>query len=282
MMASRRQKSNRLTLSIPPAICPGLSCREPGSVLVNRETNADNANRADPRFQDKEHTLLFPRSFVVVFIILVMADVVSAQEKTLFTEPFVDKLADGWSWVREDPKGWRLDKGTLVIRTSRGGLWGKDNNGGNIPLRTPPVVKEGKLAVEVLVEIEPTNLFENAGLIWYYDDDNYTILVKEKIGNDMLVHVVSERDAKPGAAFHKKFNEGKNVWFRMEVEPGKLAGYYRTSAKEEWLKLGQCDLPVRGEPKVGLTTAYAAKDAEHFTRFSNFRMLQIQMPPRKP
>ena len=54
--------------------------------------------------------MLFPRSFVV-FIITVTAQGVSAQEKTLFTEPFVDKLADGWSWVREDPKGWRLDKG---------------------------------------------------------------------------------------------------------------------------------------------------------------------------
>jgi len=219
---------------------------------------------------------------VVVFIITVTAHGVSAQEKILFTDPFVDKLADGWSWVREDPEDWRLDKGTLVIRTSRGGLFMKDNNGRNIPLRTPPEVKEGKLAVEVLVEIEPTNMYEDAGLIWYYDDDNHTILVKEKIGNDVLVHLFSERDAKPGTAFHKKFNERKDVWFRMEVEPGKLSGPYRTSSKEEWLKLGQCDLPLRGEPKIGLTTAYAAKDAEHFTRFSNFRMLQIQMPPGKP
>jgi hypothetical protein len=146
-------------------------------VLVNRETNADNADRADPRFQDKEHTLLFPRS-LIVFIILVMADVASAQEKTLFTDSFVDKLADGWSWVREDPKGWRLDKSTLEIRTSTGGLWAKENNGGNMSLRGLPEVREGKLAVEVLVEIEPTNMYENAGLIWYYDDDNYIILVK--------------------------------------------------------------------------------------------------------
>src|SRR5208282_2577204 len=78
---------------------------------------------------------------VVVFIITVTAHGVSAQEKILFTDPFVDKLADGWSWVREDPKDWRLDKGTLVIRTSRGGLFMKDNNGRNIPLRTPPEVK---------------------------------------------------------------------------------------------------------------------------------------------
>ena len=231
-------------------------------------------------FRTKERTFRFPRAFFI--IIAVTAHGVSAQEKILFADPFVDKLADGWSWVREDPKGWRLDKKTLVVRTSRGGLWGTDNNGGNIALRTPPEVKEGKLAVEVLVEIEPTNMYENAGLIWYYDDDNYIILVKEKIDNDMLVHLVSERDAKAGAAFHKNFNAGKNVWFRAEAEPGKLSGFYRASSNEEWLKLGQCDLPLRGKPKVGLTTAYAPSDAEHFTRFSNFRMLQVQMPSGTP
>ncbi len=36
---------------------------------------------------------------------------------------------------------------------------------------------------------------------------------------------------------------------------------------------------MSGEPKVGLTTAYAPKDADHFTRFTNFRMLQIPTPP---
>ena len=151
-----------------------------------------------------------------------------------------------------------------------------ENGGGNLPLRTPPEVKQGKLAVEVLVDIEPTNAFENAGLIWYYDDDNYVILVKEKIGPDVHVQLVSEKDARLAAGLSQKFNDGKNVWFRMEVEGGKISGYYRTSAQDEWLKLGQCDLPVHGEPQVGLTTAYAPNDAEHFTRFSNFRMVQIQ------
>ena len=64
------------------------------------------------------------------------------------------------------------------------------------------------MAVEVLVESEPTNMYENSGLIWYYDDDNYTILTKEKIGADILVHLFSERDGKPGTAFHKKVLRG--------------------------------------------------------------------------
>jgi hypothetical protein len=120
-----------------------------------------------------------PRFFVPL-IILVLTPFASAgdQEKTLFAEPFAEKLADGWTWLREDPKGWRLDKGTLIVRTATGGLFMKDNGGSNILLRTPPKVKDGKLAVEVLVDIQPTNGYENAGLIWYYDDDHYVIMLK--------------------------------------------------------------------------------------------------------
>jgi len=215
--------------------------------------------------------------FVLPFLLLVLASVGAGEnEKPLFTEAFMDKLADGWTWVREDPKGWRLDKGTLIVRTSTGGLWQKDNDGRNILLRTPPKVQDGKLAAEVLVDIEPTNLFENAGLIWYYDDDNYVIMVKERIGKEIHMQLVAEKDAKLDAGFHKTFNEAKTVWFRMVVENGKVTGSYRVSSKEDWVTVGQCSLPVRGEPKVGLTTAYAPKDAEHFTRFSNFRILQIK------
>jgi regulation of enolase protein 1 (concanavalin A-like superfamily) len=213
-----------------------------------------------------------------LILLAVLALVANAddQEKTLFTEAFTDKLADGWTWVREDPKGWRLDKGTLIVRTSTGGLWQKENDGGNILLRTPPKLQDGKLAAEVLVDIEPTNLFENAGLIWYYDDDNYVIMVKEKIGNEIHMQFVAEKDGNLAAGFHKTFNEAKSVWFRMVVDKEKVTGSYRVSPREEWVTVGQCSLPVRGEPKVGLTTAYAPKDAEHFTRFSSFRLLQIK------
>lgn len=217
-----------------------------------------------------------PRS-MLLFVILVLAPALGALEKEepLFADPFTDKLKDGWTWVREDPKGWRLDKGTLVIRTSVGGLWMKDNNGRNILLRTPPKVKSGKLAVEVLVDIEPTNQYENAGLIWYYDDDNYVIMVKEKIDKEILVQIVQEQNGKPKAGFHKKF-EGKSVWVRMEVEGDKITGRYRETPKEDWVTVGQCMLPKGGEPKVGLTTAYAAQGAMHFSRFTNLRIMQVK------
>jgi beta-xylosidase len=197
------------------------------------------------------------------------------KDDVLFAEKFDGKLGDGWSWVREDAKGWRLDKGTLVIRTSTGSLWQQDNNTTNLLVRTPPQIKDGGLALEVQVENEPSNAFEHAGLVWYYDDDNYVILVKEKVGDKQLVQLVSETEGKPKVGFAEKPYTGKSVLLRMEVSGGKARGLFRASEKDEWQALGQCELPVKGKAQLGLLTGYAAKDAEHFARFSGFRILHV-------
>ena len=59
----------------------------------------------------------------------------SQQEKVLFAEQFAGKLDKEWSWVREDPKAWKLQDGVLVIKNLPGYLHAKYNNSQNILLR---------------------------------------------------------------------------------------------------------------------------------------------------
>jgi regulation of enolase protein 1 (concanavalin A-like superfamily) len=200
--------------------------------------------------------------------------VAAEQERLLLAECFDGKLAPGWSWVREDAKGWRFDGASLVVRTSTGGLWMKDNNTQNILLRTPPETKEGVLVIEVFVENEPTNAYEHAGLVWYYDDDNYVVLLKEKVGDKQIVQLVFEKEGRPKVGFAEKPFAGKGVWLRMVMSDGKIRGQFRATEKDEWQTLGQCDLPVKGEPRVGLITGYAPKNMEHQVRFRDFRLLR--------
>ena len=194
-------------------------------------------------------------------------------EKVVFTEPFDGSLAKGWSWVREDSKAWRIDKGVLVIKTSTGSLWQKQNNNNNILLRALPEAKE-RIAVEVLVENEPTNGFEHAGLVWYGDDDNYVALLHEKLGAKVEVQLVAEYAGKPKVGFAQKPFEPKAIWLRMELADGKAKGMFRATEKDAWQALGQCDLPMKGEPRIGLITGYAPKDKGHESRFSKFRILK--------
>jgi regulation of enolase protein 1 (concanavalin A-like superfamily) len=214
-------------------------------------------------------------SFLALMLIGLSSAFAQDRDKVVFTEPFAEKLAKGWSWVREDAKAWRIDKGVLVIKTSTGGLWQKDNNNRNILLRALPETKE-RIAVEVLLENEPTNAFEHAGLVWYGDDDHYVKLLREKVGAKVIVQMVAETDGKPKVGFAEKPFEPKTVWLRMELAAGKAKGLFRATEKDDWQVLGQCDLPMKDSPRIGLVTGYAPKAPEHEARFSKFRILQAK------
>jgi len=90
-----------------------------------------------------------------------------------------------------------------------------------------------------------------------------------------VVQLVSETDAKPKVGFAEKPYDGKTVWLRMEIAGGKAVGKFRATEKDDWQTLGQCDLPAKGDAKVGLITGFAPKDADHESRFSHFRILKI-------
>jgi regulation of enolase protein 1 (concanavalin A-like superfamily) len=209
--------------------------------------------------------------------LLALATVVAAAEeapkdKVLFEEKFTGELSKDWSWVREDPKAWRIEKGAMVLRTLPGYLHAKSNDSKNVLLR--PCPKSDKpLAVEVYVEGEPKVQFEHAGLVWYVDDDNYVSLFQEVLGGKVELQMVTEKDAKPRFAVAK--HDAKGVWMRLVISGGKISTQYRPSEKEAWKVVGQSDIPAQGTVRVGVMAGGAPKDAERYVRFRAFRILEI-------
>src|SRR4029078_5233141 len=114
--------------------------------------------------------------FTAALLAACLQSIAGHPEQVLFTDDFQGKPDAAWSWLRADPEGWRVEQNALLIRTSTGGLWMKDNNNRNLLLRSLRAVKEGAVAFEVRVECEPTNAYEHAGLLCYYDDDNCALL----------------------------------------------------------------------------------------------------------
>jgi hypothetical protein len=43
----------------------------------------------------------------------------------VFQDDFKGGLAEGWTWVREDPKAWRATPEGLEIRVLPGNMWGR-------------------------------------------------------------------------------------------------------------------------------------------------------------
>ena len=195
----------------------------------------------------------------------------SPEDKVLFEEKFVGELGKEWSWVREDPKSWKIDQGALVLRTLPGYLHAGHNDSRNVLLRPLPR-SEKPLAVEVYLEGEPKVQFEHAGLVWYVDDDNYVSLFQEVLEGKVEMQMVTEKEGKPRFAVSR--HEAKGVWMRLVIAEGKITTLYRPSEKEEWKVVGKSDVPSQGVARVGVMSGGAPKDAERHVRFRSFRILE--------
>jgi regulation of enolase protein 1 (concanavalin A-like superfamily) len=193
-------------------------------------------------------------------------------EKILFEEKFTGELGTDWSWVREEPKAWRIDKGALMLRTLPGYLHAKSNDAKNVLLRPLPK-SDNPLAVEVYVESEPKVQYEHAGVVWYVDDDNYVSLFQEVLGGKVELQMVTEKEARPSFAVAK--HDAKGVWLRLLIADGKITSQYRPTEKDEWKTVGQSDAPASGPGRVGVMCGGAPRDAERYVSFRSFRILEI-------
>jgi regulation of enolase protein 1 (concanavalin A-like superfamily) len=211
----------------------------------------------------------------ILFAILplgVLAAEKAPEEKALFAESFSGTLDKDWSWVREDAKAWKIDRGALVLRTLPGYLHAKSNDSKNVLLR--PLPKSDKpLAVEVYVEGEPKVQYEHAGVVWYVDDDNYVSLFQEVLGGKVELQMVTEKDARPTFAVAK--HDAKGVWMRLLIADGKITTQYRPTEKDEWKTVGKSDVPAAGAARIGVMCGGAPKDAERYVRFRSFRILEL-------
>eukprot|EP00746_Dinoflagellata_sp_MGD_P012387 gnl/MRDRNA2_/MRDRNA2_126411_c0_seq1.p1 gnl/MRDRNA2_/MRDRNA2_126411_c0~~gnl/MRDRNA2_/MRDRNA2_126411_c0_seq1.p1 ORF type:complete len:393 (-),score=80.70 gnl/MRDRNA2_/MRDRNA2_126411_c0_seq1:15-1193(-) len=119
----------------------------------------------------------------------------SQAESEVFQDAFKGpELGSGWRWVREENATWRLGEDALEIEIKPGGLWGRVFS----ELPGPPLLvrsfdNANAFEVTVTMPSTPGRRGEQAGLVWYIDDDNYAKLVVEW-GSDGTANVVFARE----------------------------------------------------------------------------------------
>jgi hypothetical protein len=60
----------------------------------------------------------------------------------------------------------------------------------------------------------------------------------------------------------------------MRVEDNTVHGQFKTP-DGEWRDVGQCDLPVKGEPKISLQFYQGPENEEHWARVSDFVVRKV-------
>lgn len=196
-----------------------------------------------------------------------------AADETVVREDFERKLADGWLWVRENPSAWRVTGHGLEVRSLPGNMWGPPNNAVNVLVRPLPNFTNSTLEIAVTIENRPTEQYEQADLVWYYDDSHMVKLGQELVDGKLSIVMGREEKDRTRTIAIIPLNSFK-VRLRLTANGGLLRGEFRLPEDEKWRLAGECDMPAKGEPKASLQTYQGPKAAEHWVKFTEFRVVK--------
>ena len=196
------------------------------------------------------------------------------QEKTLFEEKFAGKLSDGWSWVREDAAGWKVEGGGLRIKAQPGKIWYKTKTAKNLLVRKAPATgtAEAPVFAEVTVESAPETNAEQCGLYLYFNDSNFVKILREHVKGKTNIVLVREQKNIP-EPLPPKEESAPSVRLRLAWSGTKVVGAYKAGG--DWVQVGEVEVPdAAGAASFGLASHGAPAEADRWAKFTDFRITQ--------
>jgi hypothetical protein len=219
------------------------------------------------------------RMAVCFFAALLFIQATLADE-LLFQDEFRGQLGEGWTWMREHPDAWRISGPVpgLEVRIEPGNIWGTANSAHNFLMRPAPDASRGEIQVSVTFETHPTNQYEQADLVWYFDDSNMVKIGRELV--DGKVSVVMGRQEKRKTRTIAIIPI-KTDWVRVQllVSGNHVRGRYMSPEGTDWPQAGQCDLPPSDlKPRISLQFYQGPADSVHWARVTGFRVFRLSKP----
>lgn len=196
----------------------------------------------------------------------------AADGDVLLQENFEGKLQAGYEWLREDKDEWRIEDGKLVVRSQPGGVWGH-NNAKNVLLYKALPAQD--MAARVLVAHEPKEKYEQAGILWYIDDDNFVKLISEQILGKMYIVLAREVGGR-GKVISKIEVPKANLELRLKVESDGVTGQWRLKDEDEWSNCDKFVFEAKGKPRFALFTQSGSKDIVRWVRFDRWIIEKLQ------
>lgn len=202
------------------------------------------------------------------------ADPGAPPAELLFQDSFAGKLADGWSWEREDAAHWRTGPSGLEVRVQPGNMWGPSNNAKNVLLRPIPEPLGAPVEISVSFSNAPTAQWEQANLVWFYDDGNMVKLGQELVTGRLSIVMGREQGDSARTVAIVPLDDN-TVELRLQAFNNRVRGQCRTAPWRRWRDIGECDLPVKGAPKASLHFYNGPASEEHWVRASHFNVRRL-------
>jgi regulation of enolase protein 1 (concanavalin A-like superfamily) len=194
--------------------------------------------------------------------------------EVVFQDDFTGQLGEGWTFEREDRASWRIGPAGLEVRVQPGNMWGGANNARNVFVRAIPAPTLAPVEISVTFSNQPTAQWEQANLVWYYDGGNMVKLGQELVtGRLSIVMGREEGDRARTVAIIPL--DAYTVDLRLQALQNRVRGQFRTPPWSEWRDVGECDLPVKGEPKASLHFYNGPPKEDHWVRVNRFAVRRL-------
>jgi regulation of enolase protein 1 (concanavalin A-like superfamily) len=200
------------------------------------------------------------------------ADATSAA--VIFRDTFAGGLGEGWSIEREVRTHWRTGPLGLEVRVQPGNMWGGANNARNVLVHAVPAPTDAPVEISITVSNRPTARWEQANLVWYYDGGHMVKLGQELVSGRLTV-VMGREEADRARTVAIVPLDAYTVELRLQATPRRVRGQFRTAAWRDWREVGECDLPVRGEPKVSLQFYNGPAEETHWVRVHHLTVRRL-------
>lgn len=224
---------------------------------------------------------------ILAFLLVAMAHLTvshttfaAAEETLLFQDNFKNGLAEGWSWLREDPAHWRTGAQGLEVAIQPGNMWGRANNARNVLGRIAPESAGAPLEVATTLHNQPTGQWEQANLVWFYDEGHMVKLGMELVSGKLCV-VMGREEADKTRTIGLVPLDAHTVQLRLLVAGTRIHGQYRTAHWPSWREVGDCDLPVKGPPRISLQCYNGPPDALHWARIEQIVVRRLAAAPAR-
>jgi hypothetical protein len=218
------------------------------------------------------------RTILYLFAVMSCGVAIIAQagpgDETIFYDSFQGQLGSGWSWIREDRANWRVGDRGLEVRIQPGNMWGPANDARNLLVRDAPSPEHQKIQIVASVENHPTHQYEQVDLVWYYTDSDMVKIGEELVDGKLSIVMGRERNDRTRTIKIIPLDSAQ-VQLCLVVSGSRAHGRFKTPTGD-WRDVGECDLPVKGKPKISLQFYQGLADVEHWARVSDFTITRLQ------
>lgn len=220
---------------------------------------------ASPHASIDENGLLTPLSSGVAEVVAVTSN--GLEDRMLLVIQTEEKsLGSSMEIVSEDPKAWEMtEAGGIRILAQAQGLW--DTQTANNIFISRPDADLTHVTAEVKMHGKTAVNYDEAGLIFYKDNDNYVAVERKHGAGNPKVHVVTEAQRNPNEDEPAADVEQEDIYFKLEKNQDQVTGYCSEDGKNWQIVRQVANASLGSEFGIGFLAA-SGSDSETPFEFS--------------